>query len=168
MLWWEICSGSTDINVNGISKCLPGDASQTFDQTSGHHNLAKLTQKINHPGGPLSTGCCVYSVLIYIPHLMEMVWGSKAFPVRSLPSSPQISHRGLLCDPSFIDSSKIRWSKSCTKTTHPQRTSSKNPLTKNLCIGLSSNKYNRPSYLSILVVSSHEVKEFRNLEEIQK
>lgn len=41
-----LCSKSSDLNVNDIKKIF---SHPVFDKITGHHDLAKLTHKINHP-----------------------------------------------------------------------------------------------------------------------
>lgn len=152
-------SDSTDINVHGIWKSHPSDARLTFDQTSGHHNLAKLTQKISHPSGPLSTSCCK---CVFCADLMASVMGailSSKVCSSALSSHPPPNQSGRPAVLAIFYKSltEPRWSKSRATTTHSQRTSSINHLTKNLCTGLSSNKYYEQSYTAIQV-GSHKAK----------
>lgn len=144
-------SDSTDINIRGIWKSQPTDARLTFDQTSGHHNLAKLTQKISHPSGPLSASCCK---CVFYADLMASVMGtilsSKVCP-SALSSQPPPNQSGRLAVLAVFYKSltEPRWSKSYITMAHSQRTFSINHLTKNLCTDLSSNKYYEQNYMAI-------------------
>lgn len=144
-------SDSTDINVHGIWRSHPSDARLTFDQTSGHHNLAKLTQKISHPSGSLSASCCK---CVFYADLMASVIGtilSSKVCLSALSSQPPLNQSGrpTVFAIFYKSLTEPHWSRSCTTMTHSQRTFSINHLNKNLCTGLSSNKYYEQSYMAI-------------------
>lgn len=77
-------SKSTDVNVNHILKKNTFTAASrlVFDQTAGHHGLAKRTQKMNH--APLRTGSVAgCSLMLGISRYSE-IWQcllSQQFPI---------------------------------------------------------------------------------------